>query len=405
MKITDVTTVLLTGPSTDDPYLSVSKRLRSAAFVEVHTDTPHVGVGETYLGYFIPEIVPTLVDFFKPILVGAEAFDIHTLRRRMVDCCSYWGRVGVGPAVISGIEAALWDLKGKLLGLPVYELLGGKCHDRLPAYATGGPSNWPLEKLLAKIDFYLGQGFRGFKVAAGYYGDRGEEPSGLSLGATVELETAKAEAMRRHVGNDVRILLDGHMGFKTGPERWDLATATAVLKALEPYDIFLFEEPLPYTDPRGYGELNRATTIPVAGGESLTTLEEFRQFAEQDAFAVAQPDAAWVGGLGEFVDVGRLFAQRNRWVASHAWGAGAAVMQNVHAAFATPNAIIVELPPAAGALHREVWGDSLQMVDGAVLPPAAPGLGVVLTEELKAEYPFVPGTGEFVSVPGKVMRS
>jgi L-alanine-DL-glutamate epimerase-like enolase superfamily enzyme len=262
-----------------------------------------------------------------------------------------------------------------------------------------------LEKLLAKIDFYLSLGFRGFKVATGYYGDYGEEPSGLSLGATVELETAKAEALRRHVGNDVRILLDGHMGFKTGPERWDLATATAVLKALEPYDIFLFEEPLPYTDPRGYGELNRATTIPVAGGESLTTLEEFRQFAEQDAFAVAQPDAAWVGGLGEFVDVGRLFAQRNRWVASHAWGAGAAVMQNIHAAFATPNAIIVEVPPAAGALHREVWGDSLQMVDGAVLPPAAPGLGVALTNELKAEYPFVPGTGEFVSVPGKIMRS
>src|SRR6476619_3176191 len=121
MIITGVSTVLLTGPSTDDPYLAALRPLRSAAFIEIHTDTEHIGIGETYLGYFMPELVPALVDFFAPILIGAAPFDIHALRRRMADCCAYWGRVGVGPAVISGIEAALWDLKGKLHGLPVYE--------------------------------------------------------------------------------------------------------------------------------------------------------------------------------------------------------------------------------------------------------------------------------------------
>src|SRR5436305_1141910 len=124
MKITDVKTVLLTGPSTGDPYLAVSKRLRSAAFIEIYTDTEHVGIGETYAGYVFPEIVPPIVDYVKPILVNAETFDIQTLRRRMLDCIVFWGRVGVGPAVIGGIEAALWDLKGKLFGVPVYELLG-----------------------------------------------------------------------------------------------------------------------------------------------------------------------------------------------------------------------------------------------------------------------------------------
>lgn len=405
MIITEIRTVLMTGPSTDDPFLAAQRSLRSAAFVEIHTDTPHVGIGETYLGYFIPELVPALVDFFVPILIGADPTDIHALRRHMADCCAYWGRVGIGPAVISGIEAALWDLKGKLHGLPVCELLSGRCHERLPAYATGGPSNWPLEQLLDKADFYLGLGFRAFKVATGYFDPQGAAPNPRAIGAIVELEAAKAAALRHHVGPDVRILLDGHMGFKTGPERWNLATATAVLKALEPYDIFLFEEPLPYTDPQGYAELCRATAIPVAGGESLTGLEEFRQFAERDAFAVAQPDAAWVGGLAEFVDIGRLFAARNRWVASHAWGAGAAVMQNIHAAFATPNTLILEIPPAAGPLHREVWGDSLQLLDGAVLSPTSPGLGVTLPEALKERYPFIPGTGEFVSVPGKILRS
>jgi L-alanine-DL-glutamate epimerase-like enolase superfamily enzyme len=99
--------------------------------------------------------------------------------------------------------------------------------------------------------------------------------------------------------------------------------------------------------------------------------------------------------------VGRLFALQNKWVASHAWGSGAAVMQNIHAAFATPNTLILEIPPAAGPLHTEVWGESLNLVDGMIVAPTAPGLGVTLTDELKARHPFVPGTGEFVSVPGK----
>ena len=405
MIVTGVRTVLLTGPSTDDPYLAALRPLRSAAFIEIHTDTEHIGIGETYLGYFMPELVPALVDFFAPILVGATPSDLHALRRRMADCCAYWGRVGVGPAVISGIEAALWDLRGKEHGLPVYELLGGRSHDRLPAYATGGPSNWPEDALLAKADSYLGLGFRAFKIATGYFDPQGGAPDPRTLGGIVDLEVSKVAALRRHVGPDVRILLDGHMGFKTGPERWDVATATAVLKALEPYDIFFFEEPLPYTDPQGYADLCRATAIPVAGGESLTSPEEFRLFAERDAFDIAQPDAAWSGGLAAFVDIGRLFAAHDRRIASHAWGAGAAVMQNIHAAFATPNTAIAELPPAAGPLHREVWGDSLQLEDGAILPPTAPGLGVVLPAALKERYPFVPGTGEFVSVPGKILRS
>jgi L-alanine-DL-glutamate epimerase-like enolase superfamily enzyme len=406
VRIADVRTVLLTGPSTNDPYLAALKRLRSAAFIEIETDAGHVGIGETFVGYCFPEIVPPIVEFVKPILLHADTLDIHTLRRRMLDCIVVWGRVGVGPAVVSGIEAALWDLKGKLLGVPVYELLGGKCHDRLPAYATGGPANWPLEQLLAKIDFYLGLGFRAFKVATGYfYAESGEVTvsARATAGAIAEFEAEKAAAMRRHVGSEVRILLDGHMGATHGAETWDVPTAQAVLNAVEPYDIFLFEEPLPYTDPWGYGELSRSTRMRVAGGELLSTFEEFRQFADLGALDVAQPDASWLG-ISEFVNVGRLFAHRNRWVASHAWGAGAAVMQNIHAAFATPNTLIVEIPPAAGGLHTEVWGDSFRMVDGMLLPPTAPGLGVCLTDEIKAKYPFVPGEEEFVSVPGKEMK-
>jgi L-alanine-DL-glutamate epimerase-like enolase superfamily enzyme len=403
MKITDVRTVLLTGPISDDPSMIKALPRRSAAFVEILTDSELVGIGETYLGYHLPEVVPAIVEFFKPILVNGDTLDVHTLCRRMLGSSAYWGRVGIGPTVVAAIEAALWDLKGKMLGVPAHELLGGRCHDRLPAYATGGASNWPLDRLLAKVDSYLGLGFDGFKVASGFF-DETTGTHGVLDNPTeiVEFEVAKVEALRRHVGNDVRILLDGHMDFKHGPRQWDLPTAQRVLTALEPYDVFFFEEPLPYTNPEGYGALSRSTSVRVAGGETLTTFEEFRRFADAGSFDVAQPDAAWLG-MSDFVNVGRLFALQNGRVASHAWGAGAAVMQNIHAAFATPSTLILEMPPAAGPLHTEVWGDSLQMVDGMIEAPTAPGLGVTLSEELKERYRFVPGVQEFVSVPGKVM--
>ena len=406
MRITDVKTVLLTGPSTQDPFLAAARQLRSAAFVEIHTDGPHVGLGETYGGYFVPEVIPAVVDFYKPILLNAETLDVHTLYQRMARCGVFWGRVGLGPIVLSAIEAALWDLKGKMLGLPVYELLGGRCHDRLLAYATGGPSAWPTERLLEKVDFYLSLGFRAFKVGTGYFDmDSRRSLSVVHRSAAVEREATKLALLRRHVGPKIPILMDGHMGFRTPQETWDLGTAAAVLRALEPYDVFLFEEPLPYTDPWAYAELCRATHVPVAGGEQLTTIAEFRQFADLDAFDIAQPDAAFVGGMSELVRIGMLFASRNKRVATHAWGAGGAVMQNLHAAFATSNTAIVEIPPAAGELHTAIWGDAFQMQDGYVLPPQRPGLGIQLSAEIKERFPFVPGSGEFVSVPGKVLTT
>jgi galactonate dehydratase len=403
VKITDVQTVLLTGPSTNDPFFLEARRLRGAALIEIGTDGEHTGVGETYAGYFCPEVVPAIVEFYRPILLGADPCDIHTLRRRMEQCGAYWSRVGLGAAVIAGIEAALWDLKGKILGLPVYELLGGRCHDRLPAYATGGVSNWPPDRLKAKIDFYLGLGFRAFKVGVGYYdaAARAAVPA-RTPSAIVEMEAGKAELMRSYVGQGVAILMDGHMGNPLG-DAWDLATARAVLHALEPYDLFFFEEPLPYTDPWGYGELNRTTTVPIAGGECLTTLDEFRQFADLGAFAIAQPDAAWSGGLYEFLRIARMFDSRKQRVATHSWGAGVAQMQNIHAGFAAPNTAILEIPPAPGPLHTELWGESFAMRDGYVLPPQQPGLGVRLTDAIKARYPFAPGSGEFNSVPGKIL--
>jgi galactonate dehydratase len=404
VKITDVHTVLLTGPYSADPYILEARPRRSAAFIEVHTDTDLVGLGETYAGYFFPEAVPEVVAFYKPILVGKTVDRIAELWDHLYLCGNYWGRVGLGPAVLSGIDAALWDLKGKMLGLPVYELLGGRKHERLLCYASGGPSTYPKDRLAAKLDFYLGLGFRAVKLGAGSYSRETGSSLPDSATAAADFEADKLGFVRRHVGRSVKVALDGHMGnTEAHLQAWTLGTAQAVLKACEPFDLFFFEEPLPYTDPWGYAELCRGTHVPIAGGECLTAAYEWRVFAEQNAFDIGQPDGAFTGGLGEFLKVAAMLECRGRKVATHSAGAGGALMQNIHCAFACVNTAVCEILPALGPLHTEIAGDSFVFDGGMVLPPQKPGLGIVLTDAIKQRYPFVPGSGEFNSVPGKVL--
>lgn len=415
MKITDVKAILLTGPCTFDPYLSELRKVRSAAFIKIETDAGVVGLGETYAGYFFPEGVPSIVEFFKPILIGQGVEDIPELWRRMYHCGNFWGRVGLGSIVLTGIEAALWDLKGKREGLPVYRLLrnewkkkfpknqGSHKEDlarKIPCYATGGPSNYPADKLLRKVEFYLSHGFRGVKLGAGGYWTEDRFEMSDDPGCAADFEATKASLVREHFGDELWFMIDAHMGNSIGVT-WNLETATAVAKALEPFNLFFLEEPLHYTQPADYAALCRATTTPIAGGECLTAVCEWETFVNAGTFTIGQPDASFTGGLTQFMEVALLLANTGRSLATHAWGAGGSVMQNVHCGFACPNTVMLEIPPAYGPLHSEIIGDSLSIENGYVLPPEKPGLGIDLSPETIRRFPFIPGSGEFNSVPGK----
>ncbi len=420
MRITDVKTILLTGPCTNDPFLSELRKLRSAAFIRIDTDTELSGTGETYAGYFVPEMVPAIVDFFKPVLIGQELDDIEALWKRMYHAGNFWCRVGLGAAVLAGIEAALWDLKGKESGLPVYKLLRERWsnafihagtgrgfpseHSALPCYATGGPSNYPLDKLESKVSFYCSLGFKGVKLGAGaYIKDQGVEiPDDPHKAA--DLESKKLDFVREKFGRDLWLMLDAHMGNSSGAT-WNLETAVAVAKAVESYDLFFLEEPLHYTLPDHYAMLCNETSTPIAGGECLTALCEWKTFADQQSFGIGQPDASFSSGLDQFMQVALLFAKSGRSIATHAWGAGASLMQNIHAGFACPNTCMLEVAPAYGPLHSEVIEDVPTIKAGYMQPPEMPGLGIRLTEETIRKFPFIPGSGEFNSVPGKILTT
>lgn len=403
-----------------DPYLTALRKVRSAAFIRIETDSGLVGIGETYAGYFFPEGVPSIVDFFKPILIGQSIDDIPELWRRMYHCGNFWCRVGLGAIVLAGIEAALWDLKGKAMGMPVYKILeaawkkefpqtfadktGLNGHLKLPCYATGGPSNYPLETLAEKIKFYRSLGFRGVKLGAGaYWNEKGFEIA-HEPAAAADFEAEKAAFIREKFGNDLWLMFDAHMGNSPGVT-WGLDTAMAVAKALEPYNLLFFEEPLHYTRPDLYTQLCQATTTPIAGGECLTAVCEWQTFIHQDSFEIGQPDASFTSGMDQFMHVASMLAKRGRNIATHAWGAGASLMQNVHCGFACPNTTILEIAPAYGPLHNEVIGDSLKIKNGYVLPPEKPGLGITLSDDTIRQFPFVPGSGEFNSVSGKILMN
>ncbi len=415
MKITNVRTVLCSAPQRD--IHMPARTMRSAAFILLETDTEHVGLGETYAGYFVPEMIPAIVDFYAPILQAGNPLDIDLLFQRMFLAGKFWGRVGLGSIVMSGIEMALFDLKGKALGVPVYELLGGRCHETLPCYATGGPSSWPEAKLEAKVEQYLKLGFHAVKLGGGLWEPGKPAYRDRSPATAAETEVKKIDFLRRRFGTTFRLMLDGHMdNMGEADATWNEATAAAVLQALAPYPVDFFEEPLPYTDKRAYRSLRKRSTIPVAGGECLTSLEEWRDWMAEEPFDLAQLDASFMGGLANFMKIAHLCELQGVPIATHAWSATVGVAGNLHAAFACRNTRIVELAaynPAAPSLNThitapllsELWIEPPILENGHLKLSHVPGLGVHLPPGFIDKYPYQPGTGEFNSVEGKMLST
>ena len=158
-----------------------------------------------------------------------------------------------------------------------------------------------------------------------------------------DIEVSKTEFLTERFGDSFQLNLDGHMDNLTEQDHvWNLATAQLVLRALESFSIGFFEEALPYTDMRAYRALRSATSIPVAGGECLTSLEEWRDWLAHDPFALAQLDASFMGGLMNFIKIARLCELKGVAIATHAWSATPGVAANLHAAFASRNTAMLE---------------------------------------------------------------
>jgi L-alanine-DL-glutamate epimerase-like enolase superfamily enzyme len=379
MRITDIRPVLLTHPYGTEPG-----GRRSACFVEVETDVGITGIGETYAGVYVPEVVAAIVELLKPLVVGLDPTGSEAVYRTAYRATSYFGRTGLTVMVLSALENALWDIAGQAHGVPVHALLGGAVHDELPVYGSGGPFTMSIAELVAQAGATRQRGFRGFKMRVNFFR---YQP---------EVEAERVAAVRQAVGRDMALAIDAVQTYN--PRPWSVKEVARMLRMLEPFDLAWAEEMLPPFDPVPYAELRRATSTPIAGGEGITTAVQFEQWLRAGAFDLAQPDATVIGGIAEARRACEAAAARSIPVAMHVWGSGPTLAANIHLAFAMPNCIWIEHPVLGNPLESESLVEPLVIRDGYVQPPTAPGLGIRLTAELRAQYRFVPGSGSVFGV-------
>lgn len=373
-RIASVRPVLLSHAYADDPQGWSGGQLPgiTAGLVEITTDGGTTGIGETYAGCFAPDVVRAIVEFHASSMVGEDPSCIAELMRACRSRTLYWGRSGIAIAALSAIEAALWDLCGKLVGKPVVDLLGGSHHAGLPRYSSGGMGS-DNDRLRAEALGMRDSGFLALKIRTG---------------VSPDVDRAKTAVAREALGPDVALAVDAVQG--SNPNPWSAAQAIAAGKALEDMDLLWYEEPCAAGDVAGYAACRRALSMPIAGGESCTSLDEIRGYLSADAVDILQPDASWLGGLLPTLEAGRMAHAAGVDVAVHAWGSGGSVMANYHAAFAIGNCRWLEYPSQPNPLIEGLMGEPLRIRDGLVLPPTAPGLGLVLTPEIEAAFPYRP---------------
>lgn len=371
MKITRLETILLTVPLTEPLRWSGGATTAiSASLVRVHTDEGVTGLGESYTGIFAPKVARALAEEFEPYLVGEDPTDVARLFQKIYSKTLFWGRVGAGVSVLGGIESALWDITGKVQGVPVYKLLGGAVHSRLPVYASGGLEK-PLNETLKEMQGYREMKLKAVKIRIGY-----------GLPRDVE----KVRQVREVLGPDIDLMVDAVQGHN--PEPWPAKQAIQVGHAIEPYGIRWFEEPCAATDYTGYAMVRRELSMPISGGESSTTLYEFRHFFNASALDVVQPDTAHAGGILECRKIASLAQSHGVQVAFHSWSSSAILSPNYHLAFATSNCCYIEYPTWGFPLSDELFIEPLRIEGGYLYPPKTPGLGIELLEETIRRYPF-----------------
>jgi L-alanine-DL-glutamate epimerase-like enolase superfamily enzyme len=380
MKITKVQCILLSAPYATpgdaERTIHLKSGYRSASFIRVETDEGVCGLGETYAGVYAPETVRELVAQFEHDLIGQQVTDIFALWDRLRLSSYYWGRLGFSQSVIGGIEMALWDLKGKLLDVPVFELLGGKVHAEIAVYASGG-NNKPVDELKNEMQDYIQAGYQAIKIRINHLPD---------IGAIEE----KVAVCREVLGPDTELAVDAAQGLAKEP--WSVKKAVEIARHLEPYNLLWIEEPAEVTDYQGFAEIRRRINIPVAGGETVTSLVEAESYLNNGSLDLFQPDASLIGGLDIFRQVAQKCVRKHIPVAVHAWCGGVGIMGNFHAAFATENCSYLELSNVPNPLRDEVLVEPFKIRDGKLSAPAAPGLGVHLPDDLIDKYPYRPGS-------------
>ncbi|MBB6511069.1 galactonate dehydratase [Rhizobium soli] len=343
-------------------------------FVKLYTDDGIDGVGEATLEWKTKTIVAALEELER-VLIGRDPFAVDAIVEQL-HRDSYWRTGAVFRTALGGIEAALLDIKGKALGVPVYELLGGKFRDRVECYAN----HWFFgattpEQYASQAKAAVAMGYRALKWDPFDTADL--EMDRRQRRQTIEI----VEAVRDTVGPDINLMLDVH-------GRLNVPTAIAMCRALAPYDLTWIEEPTPPESIDALVEVRAASPVPIAAGERWYEPGKFLEALSKKAVDVLQPDVSHAGGLSETKRIAHLAHMHLIPVAPHNPVGPVMNAMTLHAAVAMPNFSVFETVSIDVPWRRELVRETLQFENGAILAPTAPGLGVELNEEACARFPY-----------------
>jgi L-alanine-DL-glutamate epimerase-like enolase superfamily enzyme len=316
------------------------------------------------------------------MLLGADPMQPETLWERMYSGSKMTGRRGAMICAMGAIDMALWDIKGKSLGQPIYNLLGGLPPREVTPYASLLPTGWTLkeygESLVEKALRARALGFRAAKLEVCLNGPYSH--NGLQEGDDAIVEIV-AEC-RRAVGPDLVLMVDVAYAWP------DALTALAVIERLAPYDLFFIETPIDIDDLEGYAFLHERSPVRIAAGEWQNTHFEFLDLADRGQLDVLQPDVGRVGGFTEALRVCRIAADRNRMIVPHCWKSGIGIAASAHLAAACICPYVEFLPVelAESPLRRELLAEDMSIVDGLISLPRSPGLGIELNRDAIEKY-------------------
>ncbi|MFA5263526.1 MAG: mandelate racemase/muconate lactonizing enzyme family protein [Opitutaceae bacterium] len=362
MKIVELKPFILHVPVTGD---SISDSTHTVSHwgvtgVEIRTDSGLSGFGFTGThGHIASDrsITQWIAQCLSPLLIREDAMDHERLWSRLFHHppLQWVGRAGVAQLALAAVDIALWDLKAKHAGVPLWKLLGGATKEQVLAYNTDiGWLSLPTDTLVEKARRAVtGDGFRAIKIKVG--------------SADFRVDLDRLSAVRSAVGPNVRIAVDGN-------GRWDLPTAQRFCREAEASDVWWFEEPLWYDDVAGHTRLAASTRIPIALGEQLYTADAFTTFMNANAVHYVQPDVTRLGGITEFIRVAHAAHGRRLPVAAHA---GDMSQVHVHLSFWHPACEVLEYIPWI----RRCFEEPILVREGFFERPQQPGAGTTLTRE------------------------
>jgi len=381
MQITRVTTYVLQA-SLGDHSFGWSQRVgngRQTAICVVDTDAGIQGYGEAFYFGGPATVVADLIDRgLGPHVIGCDPMDSSVIWDNLYNLTRDQGQKGVTVSAISAVDIALWDIKGKMLGLPVHKLMGGAYRRRAKAYATGlyEPQGVPsiVDALVEEALGYKEKGFGGMKLKIGY---------GLKT------DVAYVEAIRRAIGDDLALMVDANHAYNA-------TEALRLARDLEAFDLTWFEEPVPPEDVDGYCELRAGTLVPIAGGECEYTRFGFRRLINRRAVDYLQPDMCATGGFTEMMRIIAMASAANLPVVPHVWGTNVGLSASLQLFAALPNFPERRFPAepwfefdrSPNPLRNGVSVEQFELQDGYIDIPDRPGLGITL------DMDFVKSLGE-----------